>query len=198
MIPPHCMWPLVLSSHHRISSFAIYKAWRHRLISMSPLDRREGQAVAVGINMACPGGCQEGPTAMGKRAWVLTGDLRVQLRFAGIREGARKVVGRPGNPPDDPPGTAEREGQDGWAGREGSLGEEPHRGFGFIVWGWGRNLALPRGWVAASVYLFVNQECAFPFREIEAPVETSEVRDWAESTVGQDSLKYLREHHEGV
>lgn len=39
-------------------------------------------------------------------------------------------------------------------------------GFGLIVWGRSRNLALSRRCVAASVYLFVNQECAFPFREL--------------------------------
>lgn len=132
MFPPHFMWPLVLSSHHQTSSFAIYKALHHRLISMSPLYRWEGQAVAVRINMACPGGCQEGPTAMGKRAWVLTGDLPVWLGFAGwTREGAGKVVGRPGNPPKGPtsptPGgqLRGRVRMVGLEQREGSLGEEP-------------------------------------------------------------------------
>lgn len=74
--------------------------------------------------------------------------------------------------------------------REGSLGEEARR----RKWIWphpvgqGRNLALPRRWVAASVCLFVKQECAFPFRDTEAPGEAPEVSDWAASTVGQDSL----------
>lgn len=104
MIPPHCLWPPVLSSHHQTSSSAIYKAWRHRLISVVTIVQMGGSGSGVRVSMACPGGCQEGPTVMGKRATgKLTGDFRVQLRFGRIWAGARKVVGWPGNPPDNTP-----------------------------------------------------------------------------------------------
>lgn len=124
MFPPHFMCPLVLSSHRQTSSFAIYKALHHHLISMSPLYRQKGQAVAVRINMVCPGGCQEGPTAMGKQLWVLTGDFQCSLGLLGRPGRCREEDGRSArestrNPPLHSRGTAKREGQDGWPGAEG-------------------------------------------------------------------------------
>lgn len=134
---------------------------------------------------------------MGKWAWVLTGDLRVQLGFAGCtqrlarlpscscyrhdsdrmpRMGAGSAADWDGHREGGGPGRGVhprpleagcKGGSGGWAGAEGKAGRwdfseaggpaawvknlEGRSEFGLTVWGWGRNWALPRRLVAASV-----------------------------------------------
>lgn len=79
----------------------------------------------------------------------------------------------PWNPPYDPHGPAEREGQDGWAGAVRKAGRwefseicrpaawgtnlEGSIDFGLMAAAGAKTWALPRTLVAAPVYLFVKQ-----------------------------------------